>query len=68
MSEKKSKEISVVTEQGNGVVESFFVSELDHLMMRVKHEDSWVNYPICNIQEILKLKGISLELPETILV
>ncbi len=52
------KEIPVITPNGEGVIESITISELKQLMVRIRYEDTWVNYPIGNIEESLNLKEI----------
>lgn len=52
-------EISVITPNGEGIIESITISELKQLMVRVRYEDIWVNYPVGNIEEFLSLKEIT---------
>lgn len=59
-------EIPVVTPNGEGVIESITITELKQLMVRIRYEDMWVNYPIGNIEEALNLKEIKFKDEEKI--
>lgn len=60
------KEIPVLTPNGEGVIESITITELKQLMVRIRYEDMWVNYPIGNIEEALNLKEIKFKDEEKI--
>lgn len=53
-------EIPVETPQGVGVIEKITISDLNYLMVRVRHRDSWVNYPICDMSKLLENKDIKI--------
>ena len=53
-------EIPVETPQGVGTIEKITISDLNYLMIRVRYGDEWVNYPICDISELLKNKKIKI--------
>ena len=50
--------IPVETPDGTGIIEKLTISDLNYLMIRVKYEDGWVNHPICDISDLLKIKKI----------
>lgn len=54
-------EIPVVTPNGEGVIESLTISELNYLMIRVRYNDRWVNYTVDKLEEILSSTGIKLK-------
>ena len=54
-------EIPVETPNGVGTIEKITISDLNYLMIRVKYEDGWLNYPICDMTELLKKKKIKLK-------
>lgn len=60
------KEIPVITPNGEGVIETITISELKQLMVRIRYEDMWVNYPIGSIEEALNLKEIKFKNEEKI--
>lgn len=51
-------EIPVMTPNGEGVIESLTISELNYLMVRVRYDDRWVNYTVDKLEEILDLVNI----------
>jgi hypothetical protein len=60
------KEIPVITPNGEGVIETITISELKQLMVRIRYEDTWVNYSIGNVEEALNLKEIKFKNEEKI--
>jgi hypothetical protein len=60
------KEIPVITPNGEGVIETITISELKQLMVRIRYEDTWVNYSIGDVEEALNLKEIKFKNEEKI--
>ena len=60
------KEIPVLTPNGEGIIESITISELKQLMVRIRYEEMWINYPIGNIEEALNMKEIKFKNEEKI--
>jgi hypothetical protein len=54
-------EIPVVTPNGEGVIESLTISELNYLMIRVRYDDRWINYTVNKLEDILNPVNITLK-------
>jgi len=62
----RHQEIPVLTPSGEGVIEMITINELKQLMVRIRYQDVWINYPIGNIEEALNLKKIKFKDEEKI--
>ena len=57
----KNKEIPVTTPEGDGVIEAVIISELQHLIIRIRYEDGWMNYSVGDIETVLESKNIKVK-------
>ena len=56
-----NNEIPVITPNGEGVIESLTISELNYLMIRVRYDDRWINYTVNKLEDILNPVNITLK-------